>query len=94
MLLFAIRSSAILAILAIACCAPARACSPADFAIEQADWHPASPSLPGMYKIVGEVNQHCDEAAGVELKFVFRDGVGNIARVGGVDYQAGRSYPI
>ncbi len=76
-----LRVSAIFTILPIACCTPARACSPTDFVVKQADWQPASPSLPGMYKIVGEVTNNCDQAAGVELKFVFRDGVGKITRV-------------
>jgi hypothetical protein len=70
---------ATLAILIIACSMPARACSLSDYVIKQADWHRLSPG--GYFKIVGEVTNNCDEAAGVQLMIVFRDGAGKVTGV-------------
>jgi len=75
-----LRALASLAIFIIVCSMPARACSLSDFVIKQADWLPGSP-LSNLSKVVGEVTNNCDQAAGVELKFVFRNDAGKVTGI-------------
>jgi hypothetical protein len=63
----------------IATLGPAVACEPSDFTIKEAYFQYRH--RPGIVKVIGEITNNCNEAAGAELRLVFIDVDGEVTGV-------------